>query len=199
MSSDLYFINSYKRNKHQALRLKRNLVKLGIKSKNIKIVYGYDLKYPETYQHKHPNLKKSKLVFHNFFDFIFPKMVKSGQNCYYLEDHTVVYDNPEKYPKKKKMVWLGFMKRLSDYIVGAHLVFLHKDLIKEMNDEKDSYRPSYIDRLFKKIGEEKGYLQIDKSITQIVEHYSLALKKTRKNPRNKHFIFYGVKTKKNKK
>ena len=90
------------------------------------------------------------------------------------------------------------MKRLSDYIVGAHLVFLHKDLIKEMDAEKETYRPSYIDRLFKKIGEEKGYLQIDKSLTQIVEHYSLALKKTRKNPRNKHFIFYN-KTKKNKK
>ena len=118
-------------------------------------------------------------------------MVKSGRNCYYLEDHTVVYDNPEKYPKKNKMVWLGFMKRLSDYIVGAHLVYLHKDLIKEMDNEKDSYRPCYIDRLFKNIGEKKGYLQIDKSITQIVEHYSLALKKTRKNPRNKYFIYYG--------
>ena len=53
MSGDLYFINSYKRNKHQALRLKRNLVKLGIKPKNVKIVYGYDLKQPETYKHRH--------------------------------------------------------------------------------------------------------------------------------------------------
>jgi hypothetical protein len=197
MSGDLYFINSYKRNKSQALRLKRNLIEEGIKSKNIKIVYGYDLKKPKTYIDKYPKMDKTKLVFHNFFDFILPKMVKSGRNCYYLEDHTVVYDNPEKYKKRNKMVWLGFMKRLSDYIVGAHLVFLHKDLIKEMNEEKDTYRPSYIDRLFKTIGEKKGYLQIDKSITQIVEHYSLALKKTRKNPRNKHFIFYGKnKTKK---
>jgi hypothetical protein len=193
MSGDLYFINSYKRNKHHAYRLKKNLIRVGVKSKNIKIVYGYDLKKPETYKEKYKNLSGSKLVFHNFFDFIFPKIVKSGKNCYYLEDHTEVFDNPEKYKKNNKMVWLGFMKILSDYIVGAHLVFLHKDLIKEMNEEKHTYRPSYIDRLFKNIGDKKGYLQIDKSITQIVEHYSLALNKTRKNPKNKHFIFYNKK------
>ena len=89
---DLYFINSYERNNHHAIRLKDNLISLGIKNKNIKIINGYD-----------------------------------------------------------------------------------------------SYTPQHIDRFFKSIGEKKEYLQIDYSITKIVEHHSLDLNKIRKNPKNKYF------------
>jgi len=185
---NLYFINSYKRNEKQAIRLKDNLVKMGVNRTNIKIIYGYDLTKPEIWKKKHPKLTKQKLVFHNFFDFILPEMLKSGKNAYYLEDHTVVYDNPDKYPKDNKLVWLGFMKRLKDYIVGAHLVYLDKDLIKELDRDKAKYRPAYIDRFFKNLAEKKGYLQIDKSITKIIEHFSLALGKVRKNPKNKYFF-----------
>tara|TARA_R110000796_G_scaffold95853_2_gene201280 strand:- start:102 stop:662 length:561 start_codon:yes stop_codon:yes gene_type:complete len=177
---DLYFINSYERNNHHAIRLKDNLISLGIKNKNIKIINGYDIKL-------NPEIKKTKICFLNFFHFILPEMIDSKKNCYYLEDHTIVCDNPEKYEKNNKLVWLGFMKRLSNYIVGAHLVFLHKDLIQELNDEKDSYTPQHIDRFFKSIGEKKEYLQIDYSITKIVEHHSLDLNKIRKNPKNKYF------------
>ena len=177
---DLYFINSYEKNKHQALRLKENLKSLGIKEKNIKIINGYDLQL-------NPQIKKTKICFLNFFHFILPEMINSKKNCYYLEDHTIVCDNPEKYEKNNKLVWLGFMKRLSDYIVGSHLVFLHKDLLLELNDEKDSYRPQHLDRFFKGIGEKKGYLQIENSITKIIEHQSLNLNAIRKNPKNKYF------------
>ena len=177
---DIYFINSFLRNKHQALRLQENLKSLGIKEKNIKIIYGYDLQL-------NPNLKKNNLCFYNFFHFILPEMLNTKKNCYYLEDHTVVYDNPNKYEKNNKLVWLGFMKILSNYIVGAHLVFLHKELLIELNEEKETYRPQHIDRFFKSIGEKKGYLQIKNSITQIVEHFSLDLNRIRKNPKNKYF------------
>tara|TARA_R100001369_G_scaffold81502_2_gene112520 strand:+ start:6959 stop:7507 length:549 start_codon:yes stop_codon:yes gene_type:complete len=177
---NLYCINSFERNYNHGLRLKQNLIDLGIEPNNIIIILGYDLK-------NNPQFKKNTICFYNFKDFILPKMLESGRNCYYLEDHTIIYDNPEKYDKNNKMVWLGFMKRLKDYIVGAHLVYFDKDLIKEMNDEIDLYRPCYIDRLFRNIGEKKGYLQIENSITKIVEHYSLALGKIRKNPYNKYF------------
>ena len=177
---DLYFINSFKRNEFQALRLKENLESLGINEKNIKIIYGYDLEL-------NPKIKKNELVFLNFFHFILPEMINSKKNCYYLEDHTIVCDNPEKYQKNNKMVWLGFIKKLSNFIVGAHLIYLDKDLIKELEEEKDSYKPQHIDRFFKTIGENKGYLQIDNSITQIVEHHSINLNTIRKNPKNKHF------------
>ena len=177
---DLYFINSFKRNEFQALRLKENLESLGIKEKNIKIIYGYDLQL-------NPKIKKNELVFLNFFHFILPEMINSKKNCYYLEDHTVVFDNPEKYEKTNKMVWLGFMKKLSNFIVGGHLIYLDKELLIEFEEEKDSYRPQHLDRFFKTIGEKKGYLQIDNSITQIVEHHSLNLNTIRKNPTNKHF------------
>ena len=60
-------------------------------------------------------------------------------------------------------------------------------MLIEFEEEKDSYRPQHLDRFFKTIGEKKGYLQIDNSITQIVEHHSLNLNTIRKNPTNKHF------------
>lgn len=189
MSQNLYFIMSYKKNLHHGTRLRDNLIRMGIEKENIIIVLGYDLNLPETYKDKHPKLTKSKVCFHNFFDFILPLMLDSKKDCYYLEDHTIVYDNPDNYPKINKMVWLGFMKRLSDYIVGAHLVFLHKDLIKLIYDNRKNYRPCYMDRFFKKIGEDNDVLQIDKSITQIVPHFSLGLQKIRNNPKNKYFKF----------
>ena len=46
-----------------------------------------------------------------------------------------------------------------------------------------------MDRFFKKIGEDNDVLQIDKSITQIVPHFSLGLQKIRNNPKNKYFKF----------
>tara|TARA_R110000744_G_scaffold359430_1_gene466745 strand:+ start:189 stop:764 length:576 start_codon:yes stop_codon:yes gene_type:complete len=187
--NDLYFINTFKRNLHQAERLKLNLINYGIKEEHIFLVLGYDLK-------ENKNISKSKLCFHNFFDFILPKMFTTNSNCYYLEDHTEIYDNPEKYKKDNKLVWLGFMKKMSHYIVGAHLVFLHKDLIKLLHGNKENYRPCYIDRFFRNIGLKYNFLQIDKSITKIVPHHSLALNKIRTNPINKHFIYYGNNDKK---
>lgn len=184
---DLYFILTIESNINNANRLKKNLMDLNILEKNIQIIIGYTFTDQESYMDKYPNMKKSKIVFHNFMDFILPKMYESKQNCYYLEDHTIVYENPGNFPKNNKLVWLGFMKRLSNYIVGAHLVYLEKDLIKEIYENKKSYRPTYIDRFFRKIGIEKNYLQIDKSITKIVEHYSINLNKIRKNPYNKYF------------
>ena len=100
---DIYFINSYKRNNHHAIRLRDNLKSLGIKNKNIKIINGYDLQL-------NPQIKKTKLCFLNFFHFILPEMINSKKNCYYLEDHTIVCDNPDKYEKNNKLVWLGFIK-----------------------------------------------------------------------------------------
>ena len=184
---DVYYILTIESNIDNAYRLKKNLLDLNILEKNIIIVLGYSYTNPETYIDKYPDMKKSKIVFHNFMDFILPKMYESKKNCYYLEDHTIVFENPGKFEKKNKLVWLGFMKRLSNYIVGAHLVYLDKELIKELYENRSGYRPTYIDRFFRKIGMEKNYLYIDKSITQIVEHYSFSLNKVRKNPYNKYF------------
>ena len=184
---DVYYILTIESNIDNAYRLKKNLLDLNILEKNIIIVLGYSYTNPETYIKKYPHMKKSKIVFHNFMDFILPKMYESKKNCYYLEDHTIVFENPGKFEKKNKLVWLGFMKRLSNYIVGAHLVYLDKELIKELYENRGGYRPTYIDRFFRKIGMEKNYLYIDKSITQIVEHYSFSLNKVRKNPYNKYF------------
>ena len=44
----------------------------------------------------------------------------------------------------------------------------------------------HLDRFFKGIGEKKGYLQIENSITKIIEHQSLNLNAIRKNPKNKY-------------
>ena len=177
---NIYFINSYERNNHHALRLKDNLKSLGVKNKNIKIINGYDIKL-------NPKIKKTQICFLNFFHFILPEMIDSKKNCYYLEDHTIVCDNPDKYIKSNKIVWLGFMKRLSNYTVGSHLIYLDKDILQELNDEKDSYRPQHLDRFFKNLGEKKEYLQIGNSITKIIEHQSLNLNEIRKNPKNKYF------------
>ena len=73
---DIYFINSYERNNHHAIRLRDNLKSLGIKNKNIKIINGYDLQL-------NPQIKKTKLCFLNFFHFILPEMINSKKNCYY--------------------------------------------------------------------------------------------------------------------
>ena len=190
---DKYFINTFKRNLHQAERLKQNLLEYGIKEENIFIIEGYDLL-------ENPHIKRSKLCFRNFFDFMLPKMIETNSNCYYLEDHTIICDNPENYEKNNLIVWLGFMKKLKDYIVGAHLVFLHKDLIKTLEENKETFNPSHIDSFFMKYGLKNNILQIDKSITQIVPHYSLSLSRVkdtiRQNPINKDFIFYEKKTKK---
>ncbi len=184
---DLYFILTIESNIENANRLKQNLIDLNVLEKNIIIVFGYDFTKPDTYIHKYPTLKKSKIVFHNFMDFILPKMYESKKNCYYLEDHTIVFENPDYFPKLNRLVWLGFYRKLSHYIVGAHLVYLDKELIKELYRDKDRYRAMYIDRFFRKIGLEKNCLEIDKSITKIVEHYSITINKVRSNINNKYF------------
>ena len=169
-----YFINSYKKNHPEATKVQENLIELGIDKKDITIVNGYDI--------KENGMLMSKVCFHNFFDKILPNV---KEDMYYLEDNTIIYENPEYFPKYKMVHWLGFINILKDYIVGAHLVYLSKEMIEEIRH--GTYTPTHIDRFFRKLGKEYG-MEIKKSITKVRPHYSQTIGKIRNWDNKKHFF-----------
>ena len=171
-----YFINSYKKNHPEATKVQENLIELGIDKKDITIIDGYNI--------VDIGMIPSKVCFHNFFDKILP-FVK--EDVYYLEDDVKIYENPEYFPKYHMIHWLGFSKILKDYIVGAHLVYLSKEMVDELKKNQSKYIPQHLDRFFRTIGLQYG-MEIQKSITKEIPHYSHNIGKIRISSNNHFFL-----------
>ena len=111
----IFFIMSYWKDLPKAHLVKKNLEQLGIEEESIFIIDGYD--------HKQINKIVSHALWKGFLDFIVPKVLEKKKNFYYIESHTIIYENPRYFPKYKPIHWLGFLKNWSHYIVGSHLVY----------------------------------------------------------------------------
>ena len=179
MENSIFLIQTYWRDLPKAELVKRNLILLGIEEKDIFIIEGYD--------HKEIGKIVSHTLYKAFKDKFIPKILEQKKNFYYLESNTIIYENPRYFPKYKPIHWLGFIKHMKHYIVGAHLVYFDYEFFVNniLPDFKNQY-PSHIDRMFRRWGLKYG-MEIDKSITQIAPHYSYNLKKVRENKMNKYF------------
>tara|TARA_R110000803_G_C11963767_1_gene319008 strand:- start:1018 stop:1599 length:582 start_codon:yes stop_codon:yes gene_type:complete len=179
-----FFICSYKENFHNANKVKQNLIELDVKEKDIIIVDGYNC--------EKTNISPRVVCYYNFFDKIVPMVKTLKCNMYYIEDNTIIYENPNYFPKFKPIHWLGFIdnKVERNFINGSHLVYISYEIIK--NIMYYNYFPTGIERLFCEIGQNTNPLkktikrsteytgiEIDKSITQIRPHFSRYLKKHR--------------------
>ena len=181
---NIFFICSYKENYSSAMLVKQNLIELEVNEKDIIIIDGYNC--------VKTGISPRIVCWYNFFDKIVPIVKKLKCNMYYIEDNTIIYENPNYFPKFAPIHWLGFIdnKDERNFINGGHLVYLSYEVIK--NIMYYNYLPTGIERLFCSIGQntnpskknilrstEYTGIEIDKSITQIRPHYSQLIKKER--------------------
>lgn len=175
----IFIIMSYWADLPKANIVKNNLIQLGIEEESIFIIEGYD--------HKELGKIVSHTIFQAFMDFVVPMVIEKKKNFYYIESNTIIYENPRYFPKYEPIHWLGFLKHWKHYIVGSHLVFFDfKIFMEKIYPTIKKEKPQHIDRLIRKWGLKYG-MEIDKSITQIMPHYSYNLGKIRVGKMNHHF------------
>ncbi len=81
--------------------------------------------------------------------------------------------------------WLGYKKKLSNYIVGNFLIYIPKKYYKEFKKElTNQSRLIYSDRFFTKLYN-KGFLKLsNNSYADEIEHYSNVINNIRKGIKN---------------
>ena len=184
IEDSIFFIMSYWKDLPKAHLVKKNLELLGIEEESIFIIEGYD--------HTQINMKVAHAIWKGFCDCVVPKVLEKKKNFYYIESNTIIYENPRYFPKYEPIHWLGFLKNLNHYIVGSHLVYFdYKNFVDKIVPLIEKEKPTHIDKVFRKWGLKFG-MEIDKSITLIMPHYSYNLKKIRTSPINKNFYYHKI-------
>jgi len=81
-----------------------------------------------------------------------------------------------------KPIWLGYKKKLSDYIVGNFLLYFPIEYLDELNDHfQNKKKLVYSDRFFTNLFN-KNFINLkEKSIASEIEHYSKVKKGIRKS------------------
>lgn len=178
-NDSIFLIMTYWKDLPKANKVKINLIQLGIEEESIFIVEGYD--------HKKINKDVRIAIYKGFMEKVIPLVLEKKKNFYYVESNSIIYENPRYFPKYEPIHWLGFLKKMKHFIVGAHLVYFDYNSFMEkiyLNIEKSI--PQHIDGLIRKWGLKYG-MEIDKSITQIMPHYSYNIGKIRVSKMNHHF------------
>jgi len=141
-----------------------------IPEKNIKFLKGYD------YDTDFPELKKRyALIIRAFKDKFLPialEDAKKGIGAWWVEDGTRFTGHP-RVVDKTKINWLGYIKRMSHYIVGSKCVYFPASIIKELYAIRDTIKDQHIDRFIKNWGEKNNKLYVAPvSITFLMEYKS---------------------------
>lgn len=165
-------ILTIKRRKELALKTFQSLLDCGVPKEKIKIIYGYDkLDYPE--------IKSFHLVPMALLEIIIPQTVG---DIFYVECGTKFKVNPLNIEiDKEKINWLGYVRVLKNYIVGAKCIYFPRVILEDL---KKNIKPNtHIDRMIRNYGIKNNNLLVSEN--SIVDFYKYESDfNTKKNKKN---------------
>jgi hypothetical protein len=173
-----YIITTPKRKMLSALT-RYSLHNVGlIPEKNIVYIKGYD------YDTDFPDLKKRyALLIRAFKNKFLPEAFKDaekGRGSWWVEDGTRFTGHPA-VVDKNKINWMGYIKRMSHYIVGSKCVYFPARIIKNLYAMRDKIKDQHIDRFFKNYGEKNNELYVAPVSITFLQDYSSATDKVSKS------------------
>lgn len=117
-----------------------------------KYIKGYSLK-------ENPDIKPNKVMFLNIRDKVLPKLMNMKAKGYLIaEDDAIINANAselntiiKKNGGDKNILWIGYQKIYRrkgeiDYVVGAQMIYVPRNRLREMKSVMDSARPQLYDR-----------------------------------------------------
>jgi len=164
-------ILSIERRKDLALKTFESLLDCGVPKEKIKIIYGYDkLNYPE--------IKPFHLVPKALFELIIPQTIG---DIFYVECGTKFKENPLNIEiDKQKINWLGYVRILKNYIVGAKCIYLPRIILEDLKNIK---KYTHIDKMIMNYGIKNNNLLVSEN--SIVNFYKYESDfNTKKNKKN---------------
>ena len=144
MSDELNaYILSYKGNESMAKRLEKDLKEKGFP--HVKIVYAPDM--------SKSGMKRSKVVFHTFREFLLPLLEKSKRDNIVFEDDADIYSPYSKYKelaKKFPMNRISWWKKetskgIPSFLAGSTIVSYKKSFIPKLAEVMKKKTPQHID------------------------------------------------------
>ena len=159
-------ILTIKRRMHLANATKQSLLDLEVDEDQIHIIEGYD---KEDYQGMiHPH----HLVTKAFMDLVLPYAIFKHTPIFYTECGVLFNENPFKISVEENRInWLGYIRNLKWYIVGAKLIYLPLSIMKDIKNKPPPM--SHIDRMIRNYGRNNDCLiVVDKSYTYLQSYES---------------------------
>tara|TARA_S200002703_G_scaffold67100_1_gene58287 strand:- start:10750 stop:11454 length:705 start_codon:yes stop_codon:yes gene_type:complete len=177
--TEKYYIITTPSRKMLAQLTRYSLHNVGLVPENqIYFIKGYN------YETDFPELKKRyALLIRAFKDKFLPKAIKDaekGLGSWWVEDGTRFTGHP-KVVDKTKINWLGYIKRMSHYIVGSKCLYFPASVIKELYAQRDSIKDQHIDRFIKNWGERNNKLYVAPTSITYLQTYSSATDKVSKS------------------
>ena len=160
-------ILTIERRMNLAQATKQSLLDVGVLEEQIEIIKGYD-------KDNYPDMKRPYLlVVMAFFNWVLPYAIDNNTSIFYTECGTLFNENPfELLIIKDKINWLGYLRNMKHYIVGAKLIYFPLSIIKEMNSLEKKPR-AHIDRAIRNYGLKHDCLIVaDKSHTTLQDYES---------------------------
>ena len=160
-------ILTIERRMHLAEVTKQSLLDNGVLEEQIEIIKGYD-------KENYPDMKRPYLlVLMAFYKWVLKYAIDNDTSIFYTQCGTLFKENPLEIPiVKDKINWLGYIKNMKHYIVGAKLIYIPLSIIKDLNslEKKPKAR---IDRVIRNYGLKHDCLVVaDKSHTTLQEYES---------------------------
>lgn len=180
-----YFIDiiTYKKNNELPNYLKVTLPRIKEKGFNILELT------PDTFN----DIKPYHAGFKHIKEITMPKFIKLKNDNpnikgFFIAEGDIWIDNNYNFKKfleedHQEPIWLGYKKKLCDYIVGNFLLYFPRKDIEKLNEYFiKQKRLVYSDRFFSKLYFDKGFIKLNpKSVADEVEHYSEVHKSIRKS------------------
>lgn len=149
-----------------ALATKQSLLDVEVDEDQIHIIEGYDkLDYPGMLNPHH-------LVTKAFMDLVLPYAIFKHTSIFYTECGTLFNKNPFKISiEEDRINWLGYIRNMKWYIVGAKLIYIPLSIIKDIKNKPP--RMAHIDRMIRNYGRKNDCLIVaDKSYTNLQDYES---------------------------
>ena len=128
-----FFMLSYEENKDMAEETKLYLEN------------NYNLDVEIIYGEKIGKIKRTKIVFYNFINYILPAMIDYGDECYYIEDDIRFTKNPKDIPDAD-CVWSVYRKNEKKGITGCQAIYMKPIVYSLIECIKHNYRRQHLDR-----------------------------------------------------
>ena len=162
-------ILTIKRRLHLAEATKQSLLDNGVNENQIEIIIGYDkLDYPDMKRPYH-------LVGKALMEIVIPYAIDNNTSIFYTECGTLFNENPfDLLVNKDKINWLGYIKKLKDYIIGAKLIYLPLPIMKHIIDKPPPLiRLGHIDRMIRNYALKYNCLEVaDKTHISLMDYPS---------------------------